>query len=246
MLLLVKTGEKCTNFMLSVFVGKNEEGRKEIEKKLDSARKKGKTAVIVSDATFSEELVSSYFGANDLFGEEYFIFLDRIFMHSSGKDFFWKELTSFISSSNEFLLSEEKILADDIRVIEKKGGDVKVFKTTASKQKPEFNVFSLGDAFGMKNKKELWVLYEKAIRHGETPEALSGILFWQVKNMLLVLKGGGETLNPFIRSKASRFVKNFSKEELEKISFELVSGYHKSRRSGLPLQERVEKLILSM
>lgn len=231
--------------MLTVYL-QSESARSEISKKLDAARKKGIETITVSDANFSAELVSSFFGANDLFGKEHVIFLDRIFGNSDAKDFFWDNLSQFVDTLNQFILLEEKILADDIRTIEKAGGEVVKAVKGFAKARPEFNIFALADALGERDKKKLWVLYVKAIRNGNSAEEISGTLFWQMKSMLTLAKGGGKALNPFVKSKAQRFIKNYSEDELQKLSFQFVENYHKAHRGGLPLGERLEQLILSL
>jgi DNA polymerase III delta subunit len=231
--------------MLTVFL-QSDTARTEIQKRIDALRKNGADTVTISDANFSPEFVASFFGASDLFGKEHVIFLDRIFANPDARQFFWDNLSQFAGTLNHFILLEDKILADDIRTIEKEGGEVVKAVKAFGKPRPEFNIFALADALGERDKKKLWVLYVKAIRNGNSAEEISGTLFWQVKALLAIALGGGKSLNPFVKSKGERFVKNYSEEDLQKISFELVENYHKARRGGLPLAERLEQVILSL
>lgn len=233
--------------MLKVFTGKNSnELRARIEKELGELRKKKRSVVTVTDASFSPAAVSSYLGDQDLFGQTYAIFLDRISSNTEARDFFWDNLEALTESPNEFLLLEEKLSAENIKAIEKVGGGVYIEKAVAAKPKELFNIFSLADALGERNKKNLWVLYEKALRQGKTPEEIAGVFFWQIKSMLALSGGGGKVLNPYVKSKATRFLKQYSEEELKKLSSSLVRGYHESRRRGFPLEGKLEQFILSL
>ena len=84
-----------------------------------------------------------------------------------------------------------------------------------------------------RDKKQLWILYTQAKREGISDEEIHGILFWQVKAMLLAARSkdaGAAGLNPFVYSKSKGFLKNFEEKEVENISSSLVTLYHDSRR----------------
>ena len=233
--------------MISIFLGSKEDADVFLKKFLGDSKNKDRELVLITDSNFSEDMTSSYFGAEDIFGKKYIIYLDRIFANSEAKKFFWSNLNRFTDSLNEFVLFEEKLSADDIKSLEKEGGKLTVSKKLISSNlKSDFNIFSLADSLGERDKKNLWVLYEKALRVGKAPEEIAGTLFWQLKVMLLVSKGGGTFLHPYVKGKTARFVKKYSVAELEKISFSLIDEYHKSRLGGLPLAQRLERFILSI
>lgn len=113
----------------------------------------------------------------------------------------------------------------------------------------EFNVFALTDAFGSRNKKEAWVLYQKALSLGVSADEIFFKLFWQVKSMLLAgrTKSAEEVdMKNFPYNKAKGFLKNFKPEELEKLSEDLVIGYHKARRGEGEMTTMVEKILLKL
>src|SRR3989344_3812871 len=94
-----------------------------------------------------------------------------------------------------------------------------------------FNIFALTDAIGARKKRDAWVLYQKALAQGLLPEdVFFRVLIWQVKSMLLAskTKGVSETdMKPFPYNKAKGFSKNFKDGEIEKLSEDLILGYHK-------------------
>lgn len=231
--------------MLKVYIGGDTTSFKQKAEKSFSS-KKDVHRVTFNDVSFSPDAVSTYLGAGDIFGKSYVVFLDRIFGNKEAEKFFWTNLNDFCSSTNDFVLFTEKLLANRIAEIKEAGGEVVNDKSIPFKKPLEFNIFALADALIARDKKQLWVLYEKALRSGKTPEEISGTLFWQLKNMMLVGEGGGKNLSPFVKSKAKRAGEKYTAVEIKKLSFDLVNLYHESRRKGLGLEEKLEKFILGI
>ena len=117
------------------------------------------------------------------------------------------------------------------------------------KARGDFNVFTLTDAIGARNKREAWVLYQKALASGMVAEEVFFKLFWQVKTMLLAAKTRNAEeadMKSFPYSKAKGFLRNFKPGELEKLSGELVRGYHQVRRGEGEMETLVEKMLLKL
>lgn len=113
----------------------------------------------------------------------------------------------------------------------------------------QFNVFTLTDAFGRRDRKNSWIIYQKALSAGLSAEEVFFKIMWQIKSMLLAYKTKdvGETdMKPFPYSKAKSFLKNFKIQEIEKFSEDLVVGYHKARRGEGDIESMVEKVLLSL
>ncbi len=112
-----------------------------------------------------------------------------------------------------------------------------------------FNIFTLTDAIGARKKREAWVFYQKALASGMVAEEVFYKLVWQIKTMLTVsrTKSVAETdMKPFPYNKAKGFLKNFSTQELEKLSEKLVLGYHRARRGEGEIETLVEKTLLRL
>lgn len=117
------------------------------------------------------------------------------------------------------------------------------------KGRPDFNIWSFTDAMGTRNKKEAWILYQKAIASGLAPEEIFYKVVWQVKMLLLAkrtstAKEAGMKDYPY--SKAKGNLKKWKEGELENISEELVLGYHEARRGKGEIETLVERVILSL
>lgn len=122
-------------------------------------------------------------------------------------------------------------------------------KPLPNKRGKEFNIFTLTDALGARKKREAWVLYQKALASGLSPEEIFFKLVWQIKTMLVAGKTRNAEeadMNAFPYNKAKSFLKNFKEGELEKLSEALVIGYHEARRGKEDMETFVEKILLGL
>ena len=122
-------------------------------------------------------------------------------------------------------------------------------KLPLDKKGREFNIFILTDAIGARRKKEAWVLYQKALSAGVSAEEVFFKLVWIVKSMILASRTSkfSETdMKEFPYNKAKSFLKNFKPGELEKLSENLVIGYHQARRGEGEIETLVEKILLNL
>ena len=112
-----------------------------------------------------------------------------------------------------------------------------------------FNIFSLTDAIGARDKRRAWTLYMQALAAGLSAEEVFFKVVWQVKSMLIALKtkSVSETdMKPFPYSKAKGFLENWKDGELENLSEALVLGYHRIRRGEGETETLVERIILNL
>ena len=113
----------------------------------------------------------------------------------------------------------------------------------------EFNIFALTDALGARERREAWILYQKALGAGLSAEEIFFKIVWQVKSMLIAsrTRNVGETdMKAFPYNKAKSFLKNFKPSELEKLSESLAIGYTLVRRGKGEIETLVEKMLLSL
>lgn len=121
------------------------------------------------------------------------------------------------------------------------GGELKTVKSE------QYNPFQICDAFASKNKKQSWILFQKALLNGITAEEIFWKIWWQVKTLILVKnQPRGLNLHPFVIKKTLRNINNFTKEELNNLSWQLVSLYHKTRKGQAEFEIGLEKFILSI
>ena len=191
-------------------------------------------------------VLEEYAGAQGLFNETLIVVLDELL--DAEEDDIAEKFSDFKESRNIFICLQVKPKGDTRRKLEKYAEKIEAFELPKGK-KDSFDIFALTDALGRRDRKNAWVLYQKARATGAEEEQLHGMVFWMVKGMLLAsrAKSAKEAgLSPFVYSKASSFAKNYTEEELEKLSQSLISTYHDSRRGIEELPIALERLILSL
>jgi hypothetical protein len=208
---------------------------------------------------FSVSELQELIGSQGLFSKKYIVNLRNLLEDKEIKEEVLDLLEEMRESQNIFIWVESQVNKVDLKKIEKHAEKVQVFSvsipTTSERiakeysgQNHNFNIFSLGESLGARNKKKLWIDYVEALNYFP-PEEIHGTLFWQLKNIILAskVKSVKETdLKPFVFNKAKTFSKNYSKEELEKLSSELVSISHDARRGKHSFEIALERFVLSI
>jgi len=185
------------------------------------------------------EEVRSFKDSQDIFGEKRLIIVGV-----TPTSEFQDDIDSFNSSETAFVIQVDKLLAPD----KKKLADITCFSCHPdTKAVEKFNMFSFSDALVTRNKKDLWVLYQKATRLGVSPQEIINILLWQAKSMLVAGKStqADSGLKPFVYNKSKKAFQKYTLDEVVRFTQDLIAIYHNSRR-GDDLSIGLEKLLLSL
>ena len=211
--------------MIHLFLGTD---RKKALAALNSeASKKEATVIRITDASSAADLQAGL-GSGGLFAQKRAVVLDRI----SDNDELWpllvEKLPFLAESSEDFYIYEEKPLAAEKRLLEKHAADSRSFDLPKSgKERP--SVFSLVNHMRAGDKKKLWVGYQQELAQGNAPEAIHGVLFWGVKQMLLAARKGSPE-----QSRGNAFL------------IKLTELPHESRRRGEELEYALERFVLGI
>ncbi len=184
--------------------------------------------------------------SQSLFGNLTAVLLDNLL--GENEEIF-ESLESLKNSQNIFIIREDKLLKAEEKKLGKFAEKIEELTLAEGKKKETFNIFSFTDAIGERNKKNSWILYEKAVFSGMAPEELFWKVVGQIRNMILVKKTKSATeagLHPFVYGKAKGFLRNFKEGELENLSEKLVIGYHQARRGEGEIETLLEKTLLSL
>ena len=95
----------------------------------------------------------------------------------------------------------------------------------------------------------MWINYVDLISKGAVAEEIHGILFWQVKNMILASRADSVKdtgLTPYQYKNALSGGRKYKKEELLKMSNDLVEITHKVRSGEGELPVMLEKWMLGV
>ena len=209
---------------------------------------------------FNESKLEELLFGQGLFEQKYIIQMDFLFEDKFVQDFILNKLKEISESENVFLFREKRASKPILKKIEKYASKIQEFSLKESGGRSfatrngdfkidDFNIFDLATCFGNRNKKDLWVLYQKTKNKNIPTEEVSGILFWQLRVMFQVLNSNNAVeagLKPFVFNKAKIYLKKYSEKELKKMSSDLVSIYHKSRRGLCEFDLALEKFILEI
>ena len=188
-----------------------------------------------------EEGINSFVNTHTgLFGD-----IEMFVIDSYARDIRKEFLLDYSASANIIIFSEDSTTKPVRALFEKSGAEITEFEKEAKSTEVKFNVFSLTDAFGARDKKNLWLLFTEAIKKS-SPEEIHGILFWQIKNMFLVKTSTTNPgLNSFVYQKNQGFAQKFSLAELHRYAQNMLTMFHK-RDTYSTLELELERFILSL
>lgn len=235
--------------MLKVIYGKDRnDGRTRFRVLRDELGKKSKEQYLVLEGEVTENFLTAQAASQGLFGGDTLFIFDCVFDKKVEQEVLLSCATNLVSSANLFLIFEPSLDKSIAGELKDAGAVVEEYAGKNTNTRPEFNIFSLGDALGRRNKKELWVLYQDALVAGLSSEEICGTLFWAVKNIALMKEGisGDSGLNPFVAKKTREFSKNYTQDEVVSLSSSLVTAYHEAHRGGESLEIALERFILTL
>ena len=233
-----------------------DKARKKAHELIDGLTKKRPNASFfkVDSENFSLGKLEEMVGGQGLFENKQIVFFDNVLEDKEVKGGILDKIKEIAESPNAFVFLEGKTDKATVGKMEKSAEKVQEFgmgkNSTQDKKPPDkFNVFSLTDVFGKRDKKNLWTLYQEALSRDVAPEEVHGILFWKLKSMIVASKSENvqeSGMNPYVFQKSKNFGRNFSGEEMKRISSQLVSVYHDSRRGIHDFGIALEKFILNI
>jgi hypothetical protein len=193
--------------------------------KISSIKKKfSKNEILfLSLSESSREVVFDYVQSVNLFGVSKAVVVENFLANNN---LGIAELTMLQKSDTPFIFLEDKMLAADEKKYKKYSETIEKFEVKELKSAPAYNVFAITDAFAARDKIGAWSLYLNAIENEAQPEAISGILFWKIKTMMMTGS------------------KNFAKENLKQMSAFLVDIYHRSHTGEMDMKIGLEQFIL--
>lgn len=176
--------------------------------------------------------------SHNLFNEKHLILVSEVIFEDFSKD-----IGAYVASPHYFVFCVSSLSSLDKKKLE----HVTIIDCVSLKKTKEFNLFDISDAFISKNKKELWVLYQKSLREGVVPQKIISVLLWQIRVLYIVSQKEEKEagLKPFVVTKAKKALNSFSSQDLEQYMKELVSMYHDAKR-GIDLSNSFERFILSL
>lgn len=89
-------------------------------------------------------------------------------------------------------------------------------------KRPSEKIFPFLDALAQRDlKRSLWYL-NSFLKKGEDPNFIFSMIYWQVRNLLLVRSGTTKNIHPYVLGKLKLSTKNFSEQDLKEIYGEIL------------------------
>lgn len=174
----------------------------------------------------TEEQLNSALAAQGLFFSRTLIVLDDPFENSETAELVLRKLEELGVSPNPVAIVAPKLIAARAKKIEAAATKTFVCDRTAA-PKRAFNT-KLVDALVARNAQSLWKEIVVAIRQGDAPEMVHGLLHWKARQ--LMAKGA----------------RDWSKDEARALSRTLIELLSLSRKGDAPLGEQLERFALSV
>lgn len=170
-----------------------------------------------------EELAS----ASGLFFTKSLVLLDDPFSLSASGEAVMDSLALLADSPNPVAILAPKLKATETKKLEAKADKSFKVDVTAKKEGRGFNA-GLVNALAAKNGKVLWLEIEKALRAGDAPEMLHGLLHWKARDLM---------------QKGSRI---WAPNETRALSIELIELLSDARSEGMDLGIALERWALTL
>ncbi len=212
--------------MIYLFSGDDIKNRsKALDAFLETAAS-GMEIISIDKSSFDRMHIESLYSGAGLFSSKNVVLLLGILEKEEDREFMLLNLEKMAESPNLFVFSEGKMKKAVLDAMKKARAELNVFEAEKEK-KEKFNNFLLANAFGDKNKLELWIYFRQAMDKGVAMEALVGVLFWKAKDMIL-----------------KRNFSKYSKMQLEKIASKLSYLLPEARRKRQDDEAVFEKFLL--
>ena len=175
---------------------------------------------------FNQAQTESFYSGSGLFFTKCLVVFTNIFENEDTLDFILDKLNLISESENDFLFLEGRLNKPVLDAFKKARAELNVFELPKEK-KEKFDNFLLANAFGQRDKLDLWIYFRQAIEKGVVMEELIGVLFWKAKDMLL-----------------KKNFSKFSEKELKDFTSKLSYILPKARKDGLDAESIFEQFLL--
>lgn len=185
----------------------------------------GATVIHITDIHTIEDLDAALAGGG-MFAGVRAVVLDGLFDREEMRERIVGQLEHIASSPDHFFIYVEKVDAATRRQIEKHAARSEQFDLPKKAERSS-SIFALGNALRARNKKDLWVGYQRELAADSAPEAIHGVLFWAVKQELLAARSDAD------------------QKRGKKLITILAALPHEARRQGMELEYALERFVLS-
>ena len=163
-----------------------------------------------------------------LFVKRLLILIDDPFQEENSSDLLEEHIDSLAASDNAIVILAPKLASAKAKKLTAKAKVEYKFDTTAPRENARGFNSNLVNALSARSREKLWLEINRALRVGDAPEMLHGLLHWKARDLM---------------EKGSRA---WAPKEARQLSHSLISLLQSSRRGGLDLALSLERFALSI
>lgn len=231
------------NGMLHIIFG-NQRDRllQELTNRMD-----GDTYEVIDQESFDEERIMQTLKSENLFEKKSEQFaLYGITAFPEGKEWFLENASALNESAHRYVLVEDVFPAPLRKKMDTLGISYNEYRVS-HKKGDDFDMFQFGNTFAARDKKRLWILLHEAYAVGKDAQDVHNILWWQIKNMNLVMVSKDNPgLHPFVYQKTKQSLSKYSPEELQGYMKQYLTMFHEARLGKQSLEDALEHYIISL
>lgn len=212
--------------MLYLFSGDDTKNKLISYEKFIKSIPNGTERFFINRNNFNSVQLENFYSGSGLFFKKCVVAFSDILEREEERSFILKKLELMAKSDNDFVFLERKLnkpVVDAFTKIKAKEVQVNIFELPKEK-KEKFNNFLLANAFGAKDKLNLWIYYRQAVDKGVGLEELTGVLFWKAKDMCQ-------------KNNFGKFSKEQVKNFAEKLSYLLPEARKKGRDAEIAFEQ---------
>ncbi len=133
---------------------------------------------------FNKNQIESLYSGSGLFFQDCIVVFQDVFEREEIREFILEKLDLIGKSGTTFVFLEGKLSKLILDAFKGARAELNIFELP-KERKEKFNNFLLANAFGVKDKLNLWIYFRQAMDKGVGMEELTGVLFWKIKDMLV-------------------------------------------------------------
>lgn len=172
--------------------------------------------------------IEGFYSSAGLFSKKSIIVFLHFCEYEETRTFVLDKLSFMADSTNSFVFLEGKLTKVILDTFKKARAELNIFELPKMKLE-KFDNFLLANAFGVRNKLNLWIYFRQAVDRGVVMEELIGVLSWKIKDMIL----------------RKNFTK-FSEQELKNFITKLSYLLPEARKKGIDAESAFEQFLLKI
>ena len=175
---------------------------------------------------FNKNQIESLYSGSGLFFQDCVVVFQDVFEREETQEFILEKLDLIGKSGTTFVFLEGKLSKLILDAFKGARAELNIFELP-KERKEKFNNFLLANAFGVKDKLNLWIYFRQAMDKGVGMEELTGVLFWKIKDMLV-----------------KKDFRKFSETELKNSASRLSYLLPEARKTGRDAEAVFEQFLL--